>query len=105
MPQDKTLKKPFGFGCFEARLFLGAQKQSKRWVFCAFYENRLFQTDVLNDVFFTKMLQKPNVLRRIFMVEVKTTRDSRQRRLHKIATTLKRELHFDVFRLKFKSVF
>ena len=38
------------------------------------------------------------------MVEVKTTRDSRQRRLHKNATTLERELHFDVFDLKFKSV-
>ena len=39
------------------------------------------------------------------MVEVKTARDSRQRRLHKNATTLERELHFDVFRLKFKNVF
>ena len=74
-------------------------------MFCTFYENRLFQTDALNDVFFTDMLRKPCVLRLIFMVEVKTTRDSRRRRLHKIATTLERELHFDVFRLKFKSVF
>ena len=39
------------------------------------------------------------------MVEVKTTRDSRRRLLHEIVTTLERELHFDVFRLKFKSVF
>ena len=74
-------------------------------MFCTFYENRLFQTDVLNDVAITKMLQKACVLRGIFMVEVKTTRDSRQRRLRKIVTTLARELHFDVFCLKFKSVF
>ena len=74
-------------------------------MFCTFYENRLFQTDALNEVAIAKMLQTPRVLRGIFMVEVKTTRDSRRRRLHKIATTLRRELHFDVFRLKFKSVF
>ena len=73
-------------------------------MFCTFYENRRFQTDALNDVFFTKMLQKLYVLLGIFMVEVKTTRDSRRRRLHKIVTTLERELHFDVFRLKFKNV-
>ena len=40
-----------------------------------------------------------------FMVEVKTTRDSRQHRLHKIVTTLERELHFDVFRFKYKTFF
>ena len=57
---------------------------------------------MFNDVAITKMLQKPCVLRGVFMVEVKTTRDSRQHRLHKIVTTLERELHFDVFRLKFK---
>ena len=74
-------------------------------MFCTFYENRLFQTDALNDVFFIKMLQKPCVLQGIFMVEVKTRRDSRRRRLHKIVTTLERELHFDVFRLKFKIFF
>ena len=39
------------------------------------------------------------------MVEAKTRHDSRQRRLHKIATTLERELHVDVFRFKFKNVF
>ena len=74
-------------------------------MFCTFYENRPFQTDALNNVFFIKMLQKPCVLRGFFMVEVKTTRDSRQHRLHKIVTTLERELHFDVFRLKFKIFF
>ena len=105
MPQDKTLKKHWVFGCFEALLFLGAQKQSKRSVFCTVYENRRFQTDALNDVFFSKMLRKPCVWRCIFMVEVKSTRDSRRRRLHEIVTTPERELHFDVFHLKFKSVF
>ena len=64
-----------------------------------------FRADVFNDVAITKMLQKPCVLQGVFMVEVKTTRDSRQHRLHKIVTTLERELHFDVFRLKFKIFF
>ena len=74
-------------------------------MFCTFYENRLFRADVFNDVAITKMLQKPCVLQRFFMVEVKTTRDPRQHRLHEIVTTLERELHFDVFRLKFKICF
>ena len=60
---------------------------------------------MFNDVAITKMLQKARVLRGNFMVEAKNSRDPRRRRLHKIATTLERELHFDVFRLKFKSVF
>ena len=57
---------------------------------------------MFNDVAITKMLQKPCVLQGVFMVQVKTTRDPRQHRLHKIVTTLERELHFDVFRLKLK---
>ena len=72
---------------------------------CTFYKHRLFRTDVFNDVVLTKMLQNAGVLRGIFMVEAKTRRDSRQPRLHKIVTTLERELHFDVFRLKFKILF
>ena len=61
-----------------------------------------FRTDVFNDVAITKMLQKPGVLQPFFMVEAKTIRESRQHRLHKIVTTPTRELHFSVFRLKFK---
>ena len=71
-------------------------------MFCIFYENCLFRTDVFNDVAITKMLQKPCVLQPFFMVEAKTIRESRQHRLHKIVTTPTRELHFSVFRLKFK---
>ena len=63
-----------------------------------------FHTDVLNDVAITTMLQNRCLLRATFMVEVKTARDSRQLRLHKIATTLERELYFDVFRLKCQNV-
>ena len=74
-------------------------------MFCAFYENRLFHTDALNEVAITKALQNLYVLQVIFMVGVKTIRDSRQRRLDKIATSPERELHFDVFRLKFKNAF
>ena len=64
-----------------------------------------FRTDVFNDIAVTKMFQKASILRRIFMAEAKIRPDSRQRRPHKIATTLERELHFDVFRLSFKTVF
>ena len=46
------------------------------------------------------MLQNPYVLLRFFMVEVKTTRDPRQHRLHKIVTTLEREFRFQYFRTK-----
>ena len=92
-------------GCFEDRLFFEVQKQSTHYMFCIVSENRFFQTDTLNDVFFTKLIRKPCVLRWFFMVEVKSTRDSRRRRLHEIVTTPERELHFDVFHLKSKSVF
>ena len=71
-------------------------------MFCRFYENRLFRTDVFNDVAITKMLQKPCVLQPFFMVEAKTIRESRQHRLHKIVTTLARELPFFVVHLKSK---
>ena len=59
---------------------------------------------MFNDVAITNKMQKPYVLHRSFMADAKTTRESRQHRLHKIVTTLARELDFVVFRLKFKMI-
>ena len=54
MPQDKPMINLEFLVVFE--LVFGAPKQSKHEVFCRFYENCVFRTDVSNDVAFNNML-------------------------------------------------